>query len=51
MKAIVVEDSRIAREGLIEMLGEFAEVSIVGEAEHPTPALALIREKRPDVIF
>lgn len=51
MKAIVVEDSRIAREGLIEMLGEFAEVEIVGEAEHPAPALELIREKRPDVIF
>ncbi|HCS66325.1 MAG TPA: DNA-binding response regulator [Cellvibrio sp.] len=51
MKAIVVEDSRIAREGLIEMLGEFAEVEVVGEAEHPTPALELIREKRPDVIF
>ena len=51
MKAIVVEDSRIAREGLIGMLGEFAEVEIVGEAEHPTPALELIREKRPDVIF
>jgi two-component system LytT family response regulator len=51
MKAIVVEDSRIAREGLIEMLGEFPEVDIVGEAEHPTPALELIRTKRPDVIF
>ena len=51
MKAIVVEDSRIAREGLIEMLGEFPEVNIVGDAEHPTPALELIREKRPDVIF
>lgn len=51
MKAIVVEDSRIAREGLIEMLGQFTEVTIVGEAEHPTPALELIREKRPDVIF
>ena len=51
MKAIVVEDSRIAREGLIDMLSEFAEIEIVGEAEHPTPALELIREKRPDVIF
>jgi two-component system, LytTR family, response regulator len=51
MKAIVVEDSRIAREGLIGMLSEFAEVEIVGKAEHPTPALELIREKRPDVIF
>jgi two-component system LytT family response regulator len=26
-------------------------VDIVGEAEHPTPALELIRTKRPDVIF
>lgn len=51
MKAIVVEDSRIAREGLIEMLGKFTEVTVVGEAEHPTPALELIQEKRPDVIF
>lgn len=51
MKAIVIEDSRIAREGLIEMLGEFTEVNIIGEAEHPAPALELIREHRPDVIF
>jgi two-component system, LytTR family, response regulator len=51
MKAIVVEDSRIAREGLIEMLKGFTELDIVGEAEHPVPALELIREKRPDVIF
>jgi len=51
MKAIVVEDSRVAREGLIEMLKAFAELDIVGEAEHPVPALELIREKRPDVVF
>lgn len=51
MKAIVVEDSRIAREGLIGMLSEFADMEIVGEAEHPAPALKLILEKRPDVIF
>lgn len=51
MKAIVVEDSRIAREGLIEMLKAFPELEIVGDAEHPVPALELIQEKRPDVIF
>lgn len=51
MKAIVVEDSRIAREGLIEMLSSFAEIEVIGQAEHPVPALELIHEKRPDVIF
>jgi two-component system LytT family response regulator len=51
MKVVVVEDSRIAREGLIEMLKEFPELEVVGDAEHPVPALELIRDKRPDVIF
>ncbi len=51
MKAIVVEDSRIAREGLIEMLSSFTEIEVIGQAEHPAPALELIRDKRPDVIF
>jgi two-component system, LytTR family, response regulator len=51
MKVIVVEDSRIAREGLIEMLKGFTELDIVGSAEHPVPALQLIQEKHPDVIF
>lgn len=51
MKAIVVEDSRLAREGLINMLRGFSELQIVGEADHPTRALRLIQEVKPDVIF
>ncbi len=51
MKAIVVEDSRLAREGLVRMLGEFPEVDIVGQADHPSSALQLIEQTRPDVIF
>jgi len=51
MKAIVVEDSRLAREGLVRMLGAFPEIDVVGQADHPTSALALIAETRPDVIF
>ena len=51
MKVVVVEDSRVAREGLIEMLQSFPELDVVGEADHPVPALELIHDKRPDVIF
>jgi len=51
MKAIVVEDSRLAREGLVRMLGAFPEIEVVGQAEHPDSALVLIAAARPDVIF
>jgi two-component system LytT family response regulator len=51
MKAVVVEDSRLAREGLISMLRSFSELQVVGEADHPTSALTLIKEIKPDVIF
>jgi two-component system LytT family response regulator len=51
MKTIVVEDSRLAREGMVRMLGAFAELDVVGQADHPDSALVLIREQRPDVIF
>jgi two-component system LytT family response regulator len=51
MKAIVVEDSRLAREGLVRMLGAFPELELVGQADHPDSALTLIKATRPDVIF
>lgn len=51
MRAIVVEDSRLAREGLVRMLGAFPQIEVVGQADHPTSALALIAETRPEVIF
>jgi two-component system LytT family response regulator len=51
MKAIVVEDSRLAREGLVRMLAAFPEIEVVGQADHPDSALALIEATRPDVIF
>lgn len=51
MKAIVVEDSRVARKGLVNMLRGFAQIEVVGEADHPASALALVHELRPDVIF
>lgn len=51
MRAIVVEDSRLAREGLVRMLGEHAAVEVVGQADHPATALSLITALRPDVLF
>jgi two-component system LytT family response regulator len=51
MKAIVVEDSRLAREGLINMLQAYPELKVVASADHSVNALALIQEHQPDVIF
>jgi len=51
MKAIVVEDSRLAREGLLRMLSKFKELDLVGSADHPDSALTLIEDKKPDVLF
>jgi two-component system, LytTR family, response regulator len=51
MRAIVVEDSRIAREGLIRMLKSYNNLEVIGDANHPEPALKLIQQTRPDVIF
>jgi len=51
VKAIVVEDSRLAREGLLRLLSEFKQLDLVGSADHPDSALSLILEHRPDVLF
>lgn len=51
MKAIVVEDSRLAREGLVKMLQAYNELDVVDSADHPSSALALIQQHQPDIIF
>ncbi|MFT4630476.1 MAG: two-component system LytT family response regulator [Dinoroseobacter sp.] len=51
MKAFIVEDSRLAREGLLKMLAQFQDLEIVGSADHPSSAIALIEASKPDVLF
>lgn len=51
MKAFVVEDARLARQGLVRMLGAHAGIEVVGEADHPDTALPLIRATCPGVLF
>lgn len=51
MKALVIDDSRLARNGLIGMLAQFPSIEVVGQADHPDSALPLITSLRPDVLF
>lgn len=51
MKAIVVEDSRLARNGLVRMLAEFKALEVIGAAEDVSAAIVLIEQHQPDVIF
>ncbi len=51
MKAIIVEDSRLARQGLKKMLEQHPVINVVGEAENADEAIDLINEKSPDVLF
>lgn len=51
LKVAVIEDSRLAREGLVRMLREFPDIDVVGEADHPSSALMLIQQHQPEVLF
>jgi two-component system LytT family response regulator len=51
MKALVIDDERLARLELRRLLGAHPEVEIVGEARGGEEALALIPKLGPDVIF
>lgn len=51
MKTLVVEDSRLAREGLLGMLARFAGLAVVGAARDAEEARQLIAEHRPQLLF
>lgn len=51
MKAIIVDDSNLARQELKHLLKSFNDVQIIGEAENAETAEALILEKKPELIF
>lgn len=51
MKTIIVEDSRLAREGLARMLTEYPQLELIGTADHPDTALPLIQEHKPELFF
>lgn len=51
MKAVIIEDSRLAREGLKKLLKKFSSIDILGEAEDADQGVELIGNHKPDVIF
>lgn len=51
MKALVIEDSRLAREGLCRMLERFPELEVVGQAKTAVQAREMIDKHQPDVLF
>ena len=51
MKAIIIDDSRLARVDLKAELDCFDDVNIIGECGNAADARKMIEAKRPDVIF
>ena len=49
--AVIVEDSRLARNELKELIKKYPEIELVGEAENVDKGFALIQEKQPKLLF
>ena len=51
IRALIIDDEKLARSRLRRLLAPFQEIKIVGEATNGEEGLALISETRPDVLF
>lgn len=51
IKAVIVEDSRLARNELKELIKNHGDIEIVGEAENVDEGYKLINETQPDLLF
>jgi two-component system LytT family response regulator len=51
MRALVIDDERLARKELIKLLEDFPEVEILGEAANADEAFELINSLNPDLLF
>ena len=49
--AVIVEDSRLARQELKELLKDYPEIEVLGEAENVDQAFGLINDTNPDILF
>lgn len=51
LRAVIVDDERLARESLALLLSRHDDIQIAGEASHGREAVTVIRATRPDVVF
>jgi len=49
--AVLVEDSRLARNELKELIKKYPEITILGEAENVDDGYELIKKTQPDLLF
>lgn len=51
IKAVIVEDSRLARNELKELIKKYGDIELLGEAENVDNGFELIQNTTPDVLF
>ncbi len=51
LRVLVVDDEPLARRRIVAMLGEHADIEIVGEGEDAASAETMLAETKPDLVF
>ncbi len=51
IRTIIVDDERLARQGLRQMLNEIEGIEIIGEASNADEAIALVDQLKPTLLF
>lgn len=51
MRALIIDDERLARKELKSLLQDFAEIEVIGEAVNADEAIEKITSENPDLIF
>lgn len=51
MRALIIDDERLARKELTKLLEDFPEIEILGEAANADEAIELINSLKPDLLF
>lgn len=51
IRLLIVDDHNLFRQGLIRILADFDELEIVGEASNGREAIALVEQRRPDLVL
>ena len=51
MRALIIDDERLARKELNTLLAEYSEVEVIGEASNADEAFEMINELNPELLF